>query len=130
MKRHSQGTALWTFIIPMSGRKTIRTQLWHQDININFLSVSGLKSWVFNSKNQLSYLTHQQMHLSLLFSEWSLVLFEHSIFRFRGFRLMQLCFNSCLLFYSNYPLHVSVVRSSFWLKMVVQPKHIADNLNN
>jgi hypothetical protein len=31
------------------------------------------------------------------------------LIRFRGFRLTQLCFNSCLLFYSNYPLHVSVV---------------------
>jgi hypothetical protein len=32
--------------------------------------------------------------------------------RFRGFRLTQHFFNSCLLFYSNYPLHVSVVRLS------------------
>jgi hypothetical protein len=30
--------------------------------------------------------------------------------RFWGLRLTQLYFNSCLLFYSNYPLHVSVVR--------------------
>jgi hypothetical protein len=32
--------------------------------------------------------------------------------RFRASRLTQLCFNSCLLFYSNYALHVSVVRPS------------------
>jgi hypothetical protein len=32
--------------------------------------------------------------------------------RFRGFRLTQLNFNGCLLFYSNYLLHVSVVRPS------------------
>jgi hypothetical protein len=31
-------------------------------------------------------------------------------FRIGGFRLTQLCFNGCLLFYSNYPLHVWVVR--------------------
>jgi hypothetical protein len=30
----------------------------------------------------------------------------------QGFCLTQHCFNSCLLFYSNYPLHVSVVRPS------------------
>jgi hypothetical protein len=30
--------------------------------------------------------------------------------RFRVFRLIQLCFNSCSLFYSNSPLHDSVVR--------------------
>jgi hypothetical protein len=35
-----------------------------------------------------------------------------SLIRFRGSRLTQLCFNSFLLFYSNYPLHVSVVRPS------------------
>jgi hypothetical protein len=34
------------------------------------------------------------------------------MFRFRGFRLTQHCFNSCSLFYSNYPLHVLVVRPS------------------
>jgi hypothetical protein len=32
--------------------------------------------------------------------------------RLRGFRLTQLFFNSCSLFYSNSPLHVSVVRPS------------------
>jgi hypothetical protein len=32
--------------------------------------------------------------------------------RFRGFRLTQLYFSSCLLFDSNYPLNVSVVRPS------------------
>jgi hypothetical protein len=32
--------------------------------------------------------------------------------RFRAFRLTQLCFISCLLFYSNYPLQVSVIRPS------------------
>jgi hypothetical protein len=32
--------------------------------------------------------------------------------RFRGFRLTQLCFNRCLLFYLYYPLNVSVVRPS------------------
>jgi hypothetical protein len=30
--------------------------------------------------------------------------------RFRGFRLMELRFNSCSLFYSNSPLYDSVVR--------------------
>jgi hypothetical protein len=40
------------------------------------------------------------------------VLSTTKIFRFSGFRLTQYCFNSCLLFYSNYPLHVSVVRPS------------------
>jgi hypothetical protein len=53
--------------------------------------------------------------------------------RFRGFRLTQL-FNSCLLFHSNYPLHVSIVRPSsseniYLGKMVVRPKHVADNFN-
>jgi hypothetical protein len=40
-------------------------------------------------------------------------------------------FNSLLLFYSNYPLHVSVVRPSSGgnMKMVVRPKYVADNLN-
>jgi hypothetical protein len=51
---------------------------------------------------------------------------------------MQFYFNSFFLFYSNYPLYVSVVRPSsggniyignFQLKMVVRPKHVADNLN-
>jgi hypothetical protein len=32
--------------------------------------------------------------------------------RLRGFRLTQLCFISCSLFYSNYALHVSIVRQS------------------
>jgi hypothetical protein len=32
--------------------------------------------------------------------------------KFRGFRPTQLCFNSCSLFHSNYPLHVSVIRPS------------------
>jgi hypothetical protein len=32
--------------------------------------------------------------------------------RFRGYRLTQLSFNSCSLFYSHSPLHVSVVRPS------------------
>jgi hypothetical protein len=58
--------------------------------------------------------------------------------RFRGFRLTQLYCNSCLLFYSNYPRHVSVVWMAshvnfrciyFRLKMGFQPKHTADNLN-
>jgi hypothetical protein len=35
---------------------------------------------------------------------------EH--FTHRGFPLTRLYFNGCLLFYSNYPLHVSVVRPS------------------
>jgi hypothetical protein len=39
---------------------------------------------------------------------YSVLLYEIE-FRFRGFRLTQLCFNSCLLCYSNYQLHVSVV---------------------
>jgi hypothetical protein len=38
-------------------------------------------------------------------------------------------FQLFLLFYSNYPLHFSVVRIYFHLKMVVRPKHGADNLN-
>jgi hypothetical protein len=31
---------------------------------------------------------------------------------FTGFRLTQLCFNNCLLYYSNYALHISAVRPS------------------
>jgi hypothetical protein len=45
---------------------------------------------------------------------------------------MQRCFNSCLLFYSNYLLLVSHVNFRciyFSLKMVVRPKLVADNLN-
>jgi hypothetical protein len=65
--------------------------------------------------------------------------------RFKGFRRMQLYLNRCLLFYSNYPLHVSVVQPSslgniyaseinmtcisFRLKTVVRLKHVADNMN-
>jgi hypothetical protein len=58
-------------------------------------------------------------------------LIKHNKVRFRRFRLTQHCFNSCLLFYSDQLLYVSVVRSCiyFCLKMVVRPKHVAVNLN-
>jgi hypothetical protein len=37
---------------------------------------------------------------------------RHNLIGFRGFRPKQLYFNSCLLFYSNYLLHVSVIQPS------------------
>jgi Zn-dependent M16 (insulinase) family peptidase len=40
--------------------------------------------------------------------------------KFRSFLLTQLCFNSCSLFYSNYPLHVSVKRKSSCAKNTSQ----------
>jgi hypothetical protein len=40
--------------------------------------------------------------------------------RYRGFRLTQLCFNCCSLFYSNSLLHVSVIPSSSWAKNTSQ----------
>jgi hypothetical protein len=42
----------------------------------------------------------------------------HVLDQVEGFCLMQHCFNSCLLFYSN-----------FRMKMVIQPKHVAVTLN-
>jgi hypothetical protein len=41
----------------------------------------------------------------------------------QGFLSNGALFQNVVLFYSNYPLHVSGV------KMVVRPKHVADNLN-
>jgi hypothetical protein len=48
------------------------------------------------------------IHRSL---SWTRSISPYNI-RFRGFRLTQHRFNSCLLFYSNWPLHVSVARPS------------------
>jgi hypothetical protein len=50
------------------------------------------------------------------------------LIRLRGFCLMQLYFNSFLLFYSNYPLHIPVVRpfsgeNIYIRNVVVRPKH-------
>jgi hypothetical protein len=64
----------------------------------------------------------------------------HNMMQTPQIKLTQLYFNSCLLFYSNYPLRVSTVRPSssgdtyiwciyFRLKIVVRPKYIANNLN-
>jgi hypothetical protein len=50
---------------------------------------------------------HHNAAFQTWFSKWFLW-----IIRFRGFCLTQLCFNSCLLFYSNHPLHVSVIQPS------------------
>jgi hypothetical protein len=42
---------------------------------------------------------------------------------FRSFRLTQLCFNCCSLFYSNSPLHVSVVRPSSFGNIYITNDH-------
>jgi hypothetical protein len=43
--------------------------------------------------------------------------------RFRSFRLTQLYFNNCSLFYSNSPFHVSVVRPSSFANIYITKYH-------
>jgi hypothetical protein len=43
--------------------------------------------------------------------------------RFKRFRLTQLCFNSCSLFHSNYPLYVSVKRPSSIANIYITKYH-------
>jgi hypothetical protein len=67
MRRNSQGTVLRTLIIPIAWWMTISTPAWHQDINVDFPSMSVRTSYVINSQDQLSYITDQQVECSFLF---------------------------------------------------------------
>jgi hypothetical protein len=44
------------------------------------------------------------------------------LYQVQGFRLTQLCLNSCLVFYFN---NRCMFRKYFRLKMVIRPKHVA-----
>jgi hypothetical protein len=51
------------------------------------------------------YRSYDRLHVEIYTSQMMM-----AGMRFRRFPITQLCFNSCSVFHSNYPLHVSVIR--------------------
>jgi hypothetical protein len=112
------------------------TQLYfNYPLYVSVVRPSSSGKYTHQKLTWLAYFCMLFAWLALIILNLGVCILLRVLAQVQGIRLTQLYFNSCLLFYSNYPLHVSVVRPSssgnihIHLKMVVRPKHVAANLN-